>query len=131
MPLATKISNVAAMTSDTIEIRGLRAMGCHGVLDFEKVRPQPFVVDLVLIAELRKAGQTDALDDTVSYSVIVNAVVAVIEGEHCDLIEHLAERIASAVLQYSRITSADVTVRKPRAPVAVDVTDVGVRIHRP
>jgi dihydroneopterin aldolase/2-amino-4-hydroxy-6-hydroxymethyldihydropteridine diphosphokinase len=118
--------------ADRIEIRGLKVMGKHGVLEFEKVRLQPFIIDLILEVDTREAGKTDNLEDTVSYSAVVKLVVGVVSGEHCDLIEHLAERIAQAVLQHDDLVqSVDITVRKPHAPVVAHVTDVGVRIVRP
>jgi dihydroneopterin aldolase len=50
---------------DRIELRGLRALGTHGVLPEEKERAQPFEVDLALEVDLRPAGRSDALADTV------------------------------------------------------------------
>lgn len=118
--------------ADRIEIRGLKAMGKHGVRDFEKTRPQPFIIDAILEVDTRDAGKSDDLEDTVSYSTVVTIIAGVIEGEHSDLIEHLAQRIAEAVLQHDElIQSIDLTVRKPHAMVSAHVTDVGIRIVRP
>lgn len=118
--------------SDAIELRGLRALGCHGVLDEERRRPQPFEVDLDLEVDLHPAGRSDALADTVDYGAITESVVAVIQGEHCDLIEHLAERIARASLTAPgpAVAAVTVTVRKLRPPVPADLATAGVRIHR-
>jgi dihydroneopterin aldolase/2-amino-4-hydroxy-6-hydroxymethyldihydropteridine diphosphokinase len=117
--------------TDRIEIRGLKAMGKHGVRDFEKDRPQPFIVDLVMDVDTSRAGKSDDLEDTVSYSTVVKLVADIIAGEHSDLLEHLAERIAQAVLAHDDLVQAvDLTVRKPHAMVSAHVTDVGVRIVR-
>jgi dihydroneopterin aldolase len=117
--------------ADTVEIRGLRAMGIHGVRDFEKVREQLFVVDLILQVDLRKAAAADDLYETVSYSDVMKVAIAIIEGEHVDLVETLAERMATALLKMDKVDAVDITVRKPNALVAGQVTDVGVRIQRP
>jgi dihydroneopterin aldolase/2-amino-4-hydroxy-6-hydroxymethyldihydropteridine diphosphokinase len=118
--------------TDRIEIRGLKAMGKHGVREFEKERPQPFIVDLVMEVDTREAGKSDDLEDTVSYSTVVKLVADIIGGQHSDLIEHLAQRIADAVLAHDPLVqSVDLTVRKPHAMVSAHVTDVGVRIVRP
>jgi dihydroneopterin aldolase len=85
--------------ADTIQLRGLRVVGRHGVLAEEKERAQPFEVDLDLEVDLSRAGATDALADTVDYGAVVDAVVAVVAGEHSDLLEHLAERIAEAAMK--------------------------------
>ena len=44
---------------DHIEIRGLRVVGIIGVLHEERVRAQPFEVDLDLEVDTREAGATD------------------------------------------------------------------------
>lgn len=106
-------------------------MGTHGLHDFEKVRPQPFQVDLVAHLDLRKAGETGDIGHSVSYSTLVNIAREVVEGEHCELIESLAERIAARVLQHDQVTQTEVTVSKPRAPVNGIVGNAGVRITRP
>jgi len=122
--------------SDGIELRGLRAVGRHGVLDEERARAQPFEVDLDLELDLGPAGRSDALGDTVDYGAVADAVVRVVQGDHSDLLEHLAERIARAVVEASGasggpdITAVTVTVRKLRPPVPVDLASAGVRIRR-
>jgi FolB domain-containing protein len=97
---------------DSIELRGLRFVGTHGALPEEVVRPQPFEVDLELIADLREAGRSDALEATVDYGELCEAVRTVIEGDHATLLEH-------------------VTVRKLRPPVPVALASAAVRICRP
>lgn len=123
---------------DIIQLRGLRATGTHGVLDEEKGRAQPFEVDLDLHLDLRAAGSSDALADTVDYGAVADAVAAEIGGRHADLLEHLAERIARAAAAAAasgapggpQIDAVTVTLRKLRPPVPVDLAAAGVRIHR-
>lgn len=115
---------------DSITITGITAQGTHGVLDFEKQRPQTFVVDVRLVLDLSAAGRDDDLAETVDYGQIARRVVSVIEGPHCDLIEALADRIAAAVLRSDPVRSVTVTVHKPHAPVTVPFSDVAVRITR-
>jgi dihydroneopterin aldolase len=97
------------------------------------VRAQPFEVDLSLLADLRPAGRSDDLSETVDYSEICAAVKAVIEGPHANLIEHLAEEIADRALAIAgrRAVGVVVTVRKVRPPVPVDLASAAVRICRP
>jgi len=116
---------------DRIELRGLRALGTHGALPEEQVRAQPFEVDVEVEVDLGAAGQSDALEDTVDYGALASLVVAVVENEHCTLLERLAERIADAVRADPRVLSATVAVRKLRPPVPVDLDTAGVRITRP
>lgn len=127
--------------ADTIQLRGLRVLGCHGVLEEEHRRAQPFEIDLDLEVDLSRAGRSDALADTVDYGSVADSVRRVVEGEHSDLIEHLADRIARAAVAAAaggggggagalEVTAVTVTVRKLRPPVAVDMASAGVRIHR-
>jgi dihydroneopterin aldolase/2-amino-4-hydroxy-6-hydroxymethyldihydropteridine diphosphokinase len=115
---------------DSITITGITAQGTHGVLDFEKQRPQTFVVDVRLFLDLSQAGRDDDLTRTVDYGQIARRIVSVIQGPHCDLIETLATRIADAVLRSSLVRSVVVTVHKPHAPVTVPFSDVAVTIER-
>jgi dihydroneopterin aldolase/2-amino-4-hydroxy-6-hydroxymethyldihydropteridine diphosphokinase len=110
---------------------GLRAVGTHGVLPEEQSRPQPFEVDVVLEADVRAAGQSDALGDTVDYGELATAVAGVVTGERHALLERLAERIAETALGFARVSSVTVTVRKLRPPVPVDLASAGVRVVRP
>lgn len=124
---------MATSASDRIELRGLRATGLHGLLPEERGRAQPFEVDLELELDLAPAGRSDDLGDTIDYGAIAEMAVAAIEGEHADLLEHLAERIANGAFELvadGRLEAVTVSVRKLRPPVPVDMTFAGVRVHR-
>ena len=117
---------------DAIVLRGLRAVGVHGVLAEEQTRAQPFEVDLDIGVDLAAAGASDDLHQTLDYGEIVGLVLAVIEDEHHALLERLAERIAEVVLLADeRVTTVTVEVRKRRPPVPADLDTAGVRIVRP
>ena len=117
---------------DRIELRGLRAVGTHGVLVEEQARAQPFEVDLDLAVDLRPAGVSDALADTVDYGSVADVVAATVSGTRSfALLEALAWHIADAVLDVDhRITQVVVALRKLRPPLAVDIDTVGVRVVR-
>jgi dihydroneopterin aldolase len=125
--------NPPAPPPDRVELRGIRAVGTHGVLPAERERAQPFAVDLDLSVDLRPAGQSDDLADTIDYAAVVAAVVAEVAGPPAALLERLAERIAEGVLAVGgdRATSVTVAVHKLRPPVPHDMTSAGVRITRP
>jgi dihydroneopterin aldolase len=119
-----------AVGPDRIELRGLRVLGTHGVLAEERDRPQPFEVDLDVVADLGPAGASDDLSQTIDYGVLAAQVVKVVGGERCDLLERLAARIAEVVLSDRRVSSVTVAVRKLRPPVPVDLASAGVRVIR-
>jgi dihydroneopterin aldolase len=117
---------------DRIELRGLRSVGTHGVLVEEQERAQPFEVDLDLDVDLRPAGVSDALADTVDYGAVADVVAATVSGPRSfSLLEALAWHVADAVLDVDRrITGVTVSLRKLRPPLAVDIDTVGVRVVR-
>lgn len=108
--------------SDTITLSGLAVSARHGVLDFEKRIPQPFVLDITLEADLRPAGESDDLERSLSYADVAARAVEVCSGEPVDLVETLAERVAAACLEWAFVEAVDVTVRKPHAPAGVSFT---------
>jgi dihydroneopterin aldolase len=114
----------------TIIIAGLRELGVHGVLPEEQTRPQPFEVDVELTVDLEKAGENDALEDTVDYSAVAEAVSRVVASERYQLLERLATRIAEVCGVDERVTCVAVTVRKLHPPLRAMVDHVAVRIER-
>lgn len=115
---------------DRISLRGLRVRGHHGVFDFERQAGQEFVVDLELAVDLAPAARTDDVADTVHYGELAERIAAVVAGEPVNLIETLAERIASTVLRSDRVLEVRVTVHKPQAPIAIAFDDVSVSLIR-
>jgi dihydroneopterin aldolase len=115
---------------DRLAVRGIEGFGHHGVLDVEKRDGQVFVVDLVLTLDTRRAASTDDLQDTVDYGTLVAKVKKGIETDPVDLIETLASRLAGICLEDPLVSSAEITVHKPHAPIEAAFADVGVTIHR-
>jgi dihydroneopterin aldolase len=115
---------------DRVALRGLSGFGRHGVFDFERERGQQFVADVVCTLDLGPAAATDDLGHTVDYGQLAADVVADIEGEPLNLIEALADRIAGTCLRRPAVTSVEVTVHKPEAPMPVVVADVAVTLTR-
>jgi dihydroneopterin aldolase len=118
------------MTSDSISLLGVEAFGHHGVLPEERRDGQPFLVDVELHVDLATAASSDDLDATVDYAQVATAIVAVVEGEPCQLIETVADRIAQSLLRFEPVASVRVTVHKPRAPIGVPFRDVSVTMVR-
>ena len=116
---------------DRVTLTGLRVRGHHGVLPAERRDGQEFVVDAVLHLDLRPAGGSDVLADSVDYGVLADQLAAVVSGEPVDLIEALAERLATACLSDGRVVRVEVTVHKPQAPIALTFNDVCVTVVRP
>lgn len=116
---------------DRITLTGLRVRGHHGVLPDERAHGQEFVVDAALEVDLRLAGGSDDLADTVDYGLLAERLAAVVAGEPVDLLESLATRLTEVCLADPRVVSVEVTVHKPGAPITVPFTDVSVTVVRP
>jgi 7,8-dihydroneopterin aldolase/epimerase/oxygenase len=116
--------------SDRITLRGLVVRGYHGVFEHERTDGQDFVVDVALDVDTSSAARSDNLADTVDYGAVAAAVAAVVSGEPVNLLETLAGRIATACLADARVTSVEVTVHKPNAPIPLTFDDVAVTITR-
>ena len=116
---------------DRIFLRGMRFMACHGVLPHEREVPQPFEVDVEMGLDLRAAGESDDLDDTVNYAKVYDVVSTVLTVTRKYLIEALAEEIADDLLRhFDSLRWVRVTVHKPTAPIDGIFSDVGVTILR-
>ena len=116
---------------DRIFLRGMRFMACHGVLPHEREVPQPFEVDVEMGLDLRAAGESDDLGDTVNYAKVYDVVSTVLTVTRKYLIEALAEEIADDLLRdFDSLRWVRVTVHKPAAPIDGIFSDVGVTILR-
>ena len=116
---------------DRIFLRGMRFMACHGVLPHEREVPQPFEVDVEMGLELRAAGESDDLADTVNYAKVYDVVSTVLTVARKYLIEAIAEKIADDLLRdFDSLRWVRVTVHKPTAPIDGIFSDVGVTILR-
>ncbi|WP_166245669.1 dihydroneopterin aldolase [Paenibacillus turpanensis] len=116
---------------DKLHINNMRFFGRHGVLPEETVLGQLFIVDLMLELDLQKAGHTDDLEATVNYAEVVELVKQIVEGPPYKLVEAVASRIASAVLEaYTNINAVTVRLTKPNPPVAAHFDGVAVEIVR-
>jgi dihydroneopterin aldolase len=116
--------------ADFLTLTGLRASGFHGVFEHERQNGQEFVIDVTVWLDIAAAASGDDLDRTINYGTLAEEVVAAVEREPVDLIETVAERIATVVLAHPAAERARVTLHKPSAPITVPFGDVSVTIER-
>lgn len=116
---------------DKILMHHLQFYGYHGVLEEEKRLGQKFIVDVELFLDLKVAGTTDDVKDTVSYADVYADVKNLVENQQFHLIEALAETIGDSILkQYQSLRKVMVRVKKPEAPVRGIYDYFGVEIER-
>jgi dihydroneopterin aldolase len=116
--------------SDRIALRGLLVRGHHGVFEYERAGGQDFVVDVELDVDTSAAARSDDLADTIDYGVLAQTIAGIVSGEPVNLLESLADRIATACLADPRVASVEVSVHKPAAPIPLTFDDVVVTIVR-
>ncbi|NQU40411.1 MAG: dihydroneopterin aldolase [Lentisphaerae bacterium] len=100
---------------DTIHIRDLLQRCIIGIYDEERREKQDVIINITLYADLRKAGLSDDIEDTVDYKTIKKRVIGMVEGSAYLLVERLAQRIAELCLEDARVEIAQVRVAKPGA----------------
>jgi len=115
---------------DHLRLNDLRIMALCGCLPEERDRAQPFVVQLDLSLDLRAAGDSDDLADTVDYGALCERMNGVATQRHHALMEHLASRMADSALSDDRVQSATVSVSKLRPPVPFDLGSATVTVTR-
>ena len=116
---------------DRILLQGMQFYSYHGGSREERTLGQPFQVDLEVEKDLAAAGKSDRLDDTVSYAHVFRVVRDVMAGEPMELLEALAQEIASRSLESFPIDSIRVRITKTRPPIKGAVlSGAAVEIYR-
>jgi FolB domain-containing protein len=111
---------------DRIHIRDLLLRCIIGVNDEERRKKQDVNLNITLFTDLRRAGETDNLVDTVDYKTIKDRVIEMVETSSFFLVERLAERIAAICLQDPRVRRVAVSVAKPGALRFARTVDVEI-----
>lgn len=102
---------------DVIQLTGIRCYGYTGYLAEEQFLGQWFEVDLRLSLDLKPAGQSDRLDDTLDYRSIIAEVKEIISTQKFALVEKLAETLVQAVLKSDHVQQVELKLHKLAAPI--------------
>ena len=100
---------------DRIFIRDLALRCIIGIYPEERREKQDVIINVEMHCDLRKAGESDDLADTVDYKAIKKAVLRLVEGSSFQLIEALAEHIARIALSDEKVQQVVVSIDKPGA----------------
>ena len=113
----------------TVELRGLRLFGRHGVHAHEKENGQDFIFEVDL--GVGERGVSDRLEDAVDYREVALAVQEVSDARSYDLLEALASAVADELLERFAAERVLVRVVKPAVkPGGLDGT-AAVSVSRP
>lgn len=110
-------------------LSGLTAFGYHGNNPAERQLGQSFSVDLEATLDTRRAAASDRIDDTVSYPSLEKIARQILEGKPANLLETVAERIATAILKLPHVDQ--VKVRITKRPPLPNLAAFTVEITRP
>ena len=114
-----------------IRLSGVEAIGFHGVLDSERENGQRFIVDCEMEVDTSQALVSDSIDNAVDYSVVAEIIHKQIGSNPVNLIEVLADRIATEILQkFVLVRAVEITVHKPEAPIQVPFKNVSTTVTR-
>lgn len=123
-----EFANVTA-NLDAVLIKNLLVRGIVGINPEERKNRQDILVNAVLWADTRAAGQSDDIDDAVNYRTAAKAMIAHIENGQPLLVERLAAELARICCETDpRIVAVEITVEKPGAVRFAE--SVGLTIRR-
>jgi 7,8-dihydroneopterin aldolase/epimerase/oxygenase len=111
-----------------VTVRGLVVMCSIGIRPEEQNRPQRVRVSVDLTAPEGAAFPGDNRRRVINYEKVVAAIRTIAAGEHIDLCEGLAERIATACFTDPRVDRVRVAVEK--LDVFPDAEGVGAILER-
>lgn len=113
---------------DIIFIEELRVDTWIGIYPREKALAQTIELSLQIGVSTASAGASDDIRDTVDYAVVVQRLRAELSGRHFNLLEKLAEHVATLLLEDFQAQWVRVSVAK--LGMMPGVRRVGVIIER-
>jgi dihydroneopterin aldolase len=115
--------------ADRVFVQGLELYCVIGLQPWERQVMQKVRIDIQMAADCRPAAVTDDPAHALDYRAVSKRVQQLVEGSSFQLVEALAETIATALLtEFPRADSVTVRVAKPGAVRFAEA--VGVEIER-
>lgn len=118
----------AARSVRHVFVRDLMVSACIGIYDHEKQGNQPVRINIDLTVREGDTDIADRFENVVCYEDVVKKTESIVGSGHTNLVETIAEEIASACLEDSRVFVARVRVEKLEA--IANAASVGVEIER-
>lgn len=116
-------------TLDHIAIHGIQVDCLIGDLAWERKARQPLRCDIQVAYDLRRAGTSDRLSDTIDYAAVAAVVVETMQGSQCQMLEALAEQIAGNVLKGFPAASVQLTLWKGAHFPAAERVSISITRH--
>lgn len=116
---------------DRIIIENLQVHANHGVFPEENVLGQRFIISAVLHADLRDAGKSDALEDSIDYGAACRLIDVYTRSTTHKLLERLAQGIVDELFAaFPTLERVELTIKKPWAPIGLPLDYAGIAVDR-
>ena len=100
-----------------IKVKNIYCETIVGAYQAEKGYKQPLVVSLKIKYDSGDACNSDNLEDTLNYHLIVDQVKKHIESTEFNLVEKAVEDIGKIVMSYDKVKSCTVEAAKTKGPI--------------
>jgi dihydroneopterin aldolase len=118
------------MSRDRVFIHELRVDCIVGVLDHERQRTQPLLLDVELGLDVSEAAYAGRIAATCDYTRVADEIAAMLEFRRYRLLEMAAEELCAMLIGlHPMLEEVRVRVRKPQA-LAGRAREAGVELHR-
>ncbi len=113
---------------DQVFISDLSVRGIIGINEWEREKAQEILINVTLFGDLRKAGKSDNIQDTINYRTVAKKIQVHAETAKRFTVEALAADLANLCLEEPGVTKVKLRVEKPGA--VRFSRSVGVEIER-
>lgn len=100
--------------TDRIFLKNIRLKCKIGVTTEERSQPQEVIVGIAMELNLARAGKSDDMNDTVNYKAAMERISDFVSKGEFNLLEGLAEGLASLALEAFGVDKVKVKVRKAK-----------------
>ena len=113
---------------DIVFIKELQIDTVIGIYDWERKIRQTISLDIEMAADIQQAAKSDNIEDTLSYKTVAKRLIEFVEQSEYELVEALAEKICSIILEEFAVPWVRLGLSKPGA--VRGSRSVGVIIER-
>lgn len=101
--------------ADIIKIKDLLLRTIIGVNEWERKEKQDLVINMEIYLDLKKAGKTDKIENTIDYKELKREVAQIVENFSPNLLEALAYNVADTCIRKPKVKKVIVEIDKPAA----------------
>ena len=113
---------------DIIFLGGLEITTIIGIYEWERETKQTIILDIEMGYDIRKAAETDSIEDTLDYKSVSKRIITFVEESEYFLVEKLAQEITNIILNEFEVRWVKLILNKKGA--IRGASDVGIIIER-